>query len=222
MFSVSTILIRTNIYWALTMHQTRPKPFTCFNSFNPHNKPCNYPCVRDKKGWGKLSSWLFWVAGLSLNPDSLDSKPMLLITELYKKNTFISIYTLSFDLFENRYEKICLYSIAKWGGFPIFYILNYNVRPSTGLMLAVRLVYRVVGCTLQRTSLGRDLLIKDEMRLMYCSWEKIKCAHNERADMTIINEVIITLRLKQDLILWLQVFPFEVSWKDSLVCCKYQ
>lgn len=136
-----------------------------------------------------------------MNPDSLDSKLMLLITELYKKNTFISIYTLSFDLFENRYEKICLYSIAKWGGFPIFYILNYNVRPSTGLMLAVRLVYRVVGCTLQRTSLGRDLLIKDEMRLMYCSWEKIKCAHNERADMTIINEVIITLRLKQDLIL---------------------
>ena len=104
MFNVSTILIRTNIYWALTMHQTCPKPFTCFNSFNPHNKPCNYPCVRDKKGWGKLSSWLFWVVGLSLNPDSLDSKPMLLITELYKKNTFTHIYTLTFI----PYLLICL------------------------------------------------------------------------------------------------------------------
>lgn len=36
------------------------------------------------------------------------------------------------------------------------------------------------------------------MKLMYYSWEKIKCVHSERADLTIINEVIITLSLRPD------------------------
>lgn len=62
--------------------------------------------------------------------------------------------------------------------------------------MAFRDIDRQFGSMPQRTSLERDILIKDEMRLMYCSWEKIKCAHNERADMTIINEVIITLGLE--------------------------
>lgn len=44
----------------------------------------------------------------------------------------------------------------------------------------------------QRTCLERSILITDEMGLGYWSWGKIKCAHNERVDVTIINEVIIT------------------------------
>lgn len=49
---------------------------------------------------------------------------------------------------------------------------------------------------MQRSSLGRDIMIQDEMRLMYCSWENMTCAHDERVDMTMINEIIITFRLK--------------------------
>lgn len=52
------------------------------------------------------------------------------------------------------------------------------------------------GQYMQRTALERSVLVKDEMRLMCCSWEKIKCAHKERVYITIINEVIITFELK--------------------------
>lgn len=87
-----------------------------------------------------------------------------------------------------------------WGGFLIFCFLNCNVRPSIGLLLAINLAYRAIdwqfGSMHAENSLGRDILIKDEMRLLYYSWEKITCAHNERVDMTIINEVIITFGLK--------------------------
>lgn len=53
----------------------------------------------------------------------------------------------------------------------------------------------------QRTPLESSVLVKGEMRLVRCSWEKIKCVHKERVSITIINEVIITFELKEDLIL---------------------
>lgn len=78
----------------------------------------------------------------------------------------------------------------------MFCFLNCNVGLSLGLLLAINLTDRAIdwhfGSVHAEKSLGRDLLIKDEMRLMDCSWEKITCAHNGRVDMTIINEVIIT------------------------------
>ena len=47
--SRNTILGRTHTYCALSMCQTCPKLFLCFHAFDSHNKPCNYPRVRDKK-----------------------------------------------------------------------------------------------------------------------------------------------------------------------------
>lgn len=48
------------------------------------------------------------------------------------------------------------------------------------------------------------------MRLKYCSWEKIKYAHDERLDMAIINEVIITFELNSELSLTTSVSV----WKE--------
>jgi hypothetical protein len=45
-------------------------------------------------------------------------------------------------------------------------------------------------------SMGRNTQIKDEMRLMDHSWEKMSHAHSERVDVTIIDGVIITAELK--------------------------
>lgn len=59
-----------------------------------------------RKAEGNGAAGFFWVASLSFNPESLDSKLMLLITELYKKNMLTHIYVVSLDLFWNRYEKI--------------------------------------------------------------------------------------------------------------------
>ena len=98
--------------------------------------------------------------------------------------------------FKIALEKNCFYFIATWGRFLIFRFLNCNVGLSPGLLLAINLAYRAIdwqfGSVHAENSLGRDLLIKDEMRLMDCSWGKITCAHNGRVDMTITNEVIIT------------------------------
>lgn len=84
-----------------------------------------------------------------------------------------------------------------WGGFVICCFLNCG-KAKNRAMLPINLADGATGqqlASMQRPSSERNILIKDEMRLMHCSWEKIKCAHNERVYVTIINEVIITFEL---------------------------